>query len=217
MSQNFDQIGLIMQLRNRGFHNTRVLGAMERVPREMFVLPAFAGQAYKDMALPIDCGQTISQPYVVAVMTEMLDVAPEHRVLEIGTGSGYQTAVLAHLAKQVFTIERHDQLRQTAQKRFYKLGLLNITSFTADGRHGLPEHAPFDRIIIAAAAPEIPPALIEQLAENGVLVMPLGDTRESQQLTKITKSADGLISERNLSVRFVPLRKGIAGTKSEDI
>ena len=209
MSQNFDQISLIMHLRNRGVHDTRVLGALERVPREMFVLPAFRAQAYKDMALPIDRGQTISQPYVVAVMSKMLAVEPAHRVLEVGTGSGYQAAVLAHLAAQVYTIERYEALRREAELRFSKLGLVNIDCFTGDGTDGLPDQAPFDRIIITAASDTPPKALIDQLAPDGIMVMPLGDSRETKVLARITKPGGKLSVERLMAVKFVPLRKGV--------
>ena len=209
MSQNYAQISLIMNLRNRVVHDTAVLGALERVPREMFVLPVFRAQAYKDMALPIDCGQTISQPYVVAVMTELLALERTHKVLEVGTGSGYQTAVLANLAGEVYTIERHDALKRTAELRFQKLGLVNIETFAGDGRLGLAEHAPFDRMIITAAAAAPPQALVDQLAPDGILVMPLGHSRDTQSLARITKSGRKLSIERRLPVRFVPLRKGL--------
>ncbi len=210
MSQTSDQISLLMHLRNQGIQDTRVLGALERVPREMFVLPAFRAQAYKDMALPIACGQTISQPYVVAVMSEMLALEPGHKVLEVGTGSGYQTAVLAHLAAQVYTIERHAALADAARIRFVKLGLVNIKSFTDDGTRGLPDQAPFDRIIVTAAAPHPPEALTNQLAADGIMVMPLGERRDNQHLARISKPGGTLSIERQMPVKFVPLRENVA-------
>ena len=156
MASEADQIGLIMQLRRRGIRDTRVLRAIELVPRELFVDPAFAGHAYQDIALPIECGQTISQPYVVAFMTEKLELEPSHKVLEIGTGSGYQAAVLSHLCRHIFTVERWRELQKAADRRFAKLGITNITTIIGDGWIGWPPQAPYDRIIVTAAAPEAP-------------------------------------------------------------
>ena len=167
MASEPDQIGLIMQLRRRGIRDTRVLRAIERVPRELFVDPAFADHAYQDIALPIDCGQTISQPYVVAFMTEKLDLDDSHKVLEIGTGSGYQAAVLSHLCRHVFTVERWRELQKAAGRRFAKLGIANVTTIIGDGWIGWPPQAPYDRIIVTAAAPEPPRALIDQLKPGG--------------------------------------------------
>ncbi|MDH3581455.1 MAG: protein-L-isoaspartate(D-aspartate) O-methyltransferase [Hyphomicrobiales bacterium] len=208
MSSAMDRIGLIMQLRKRGIADTRVLRAMELVPREMFVDQAFLSQAYDDNALPIDCGQTISQPYVVAHMTEMLSPQPDHKVLEIGTGSGYQAAVLSHLCRRVFTVERYRELQKGAEARFQALEIDNITTIIGDGWLGWPPEAPFDRIIVTAAAPEAPEALIEQLGSGGRMIVPLGPTRETQFLTRIDKHDDGIEATELLPVRFVPLVKG---------
>src|SRR4029079_2508821 len=166
MASAQDQIGLIMQLRRRGIRDNAVLRAIERVPRELFVDEAFADHAYQDIALPIDCGQTISQPYVVALMTERLQLDERHKVLEIGTGSGYQTAILARLSRRVFSVERHRELMAEAGLRFEQLSLPNIACRFGDGSKGWPEQAPFDRIIVTAAPAEIPMALVEQLTPD---------------------------------------------------
>ena len=203
-----DRIGLIMQLRKRGIADTRVLRAMELVPREKFVDPSFIDLAYDDNALPIDCGQTISQPYVVAYMTECL--APEHsdRVLEIGTGSGYQAAVLSHLCSRVLTIERYRELQKTAEKNFQDLEIGNITTIIGDGWLGWPPEAPYDRIIVTAAPPDVPEALVEQLKVGGRMIIPLGENRETQFVTQIDKHESGIETTTLLPVRFVPLVKG---------
>ncbi len=203
-----DQIGLIMQLRRRGIRDTGVLRAIERVPREMFVDPAFAGHAYQDIALPIECGQTISQPYVVAFMTEKLELDRTHKVLEIGTGSGYQAAVLSHLCRRVYTVERWRELQKSADRRFAALGITNVTTIIGDGWLGWPPQAPFDRIIVTAAAAEAPQALVEQLKVGGRMIIPLGEDRDRQSLVLIEKSADGLTEASVLPVRFVPLMRG---------
>lgn len=203
-----DQIGLIMQLRHRGIRDTAVLRAMERVPREEFVDPAFADHAYQDIALPIDCGQTISQPYIVAFMTEKLDPKPNHVVLEIGTGSGYQAAVLSHLCRRVFTLERWRELQKSAERRFANLGLTNITTIIGDGWLGWPPQAPFDRIVVTAAAERAPQALIDQLKIGGRMIIPLGETRDTQQLVQIDKTEEGIAAIPLLPVRFVPLMHG---------
>ena len=203
-----DQIALIMLLRRRGIRDTKVLRAIERVPREVFVDPAFADNAYQDIALPIDCGQTISQPYVVAFMTEKLELEPGHKVLEIGTGSGYQAAVLSHLCRRVFTIERWRELQKAAERRFAELGIGNVTSIIGDGYLGWPPQSPFDRIVITAAAAEPPPALLEQLKIGGRMILPLGETRETQALVQIDKTEAGTSFKELLPVRFVPLMRG---------
>jgi protein-L-isoaspartate(D-aspartate) O-methyltransferase len=203
-----DQIGLIMQLRRRGIRDTGVLRAIERVPREMFVDPAFAGHAYQDIALPIECGQTISQPYIVAFMTEKLELDRNHKVLEIGTGSGYQAAVLSHLCRRVYTVERWRELQKSADRRFAALGITNVTTIIGDGWLGWPPQAPFDRIIVTAAAAEAPRALVEQLKVGGRMIIPLGEDRDRQSLVLIEKSADGLTESSVLPVRFVPLMRG---------
>jgi protein-L-isoaspartate(D-aspartate) O-methyltransferase len=192
------------QLIPRGIRDKRVLDAMERVPRHLFVDSATIANAYTDMALPIGEGQTISQPYIVAVMTELLELNGTEKVLEIGTGSGYQAAVLAELSQDVFTIERIASLAEKAKKRFQDLSYVNIHSKADDGTLGWPEEAPFDRIIITAGAPEIPEPLIEQLAEGGIMVVPVGG-RSSQQLLKSRKSGGNLIQEHHTPCVFVPL------------
>ena len=211
MARAQEQIELIMQLRRRGIRDTKVLRAIELVPRELFVDPAFEDHAYKDIALPIECGQTISQPYVVAFMTEHLDLDERHKVLEIGTGSGYQAAVLSHLCRRVYTVERWRELQKAADRRFAELGITNITTIIGDGWLGWPPQAPFDRIIVTAAAPEAPSALIEQLKIGGRMIIPLGETRDTQMLVQIDKSEAGISGIELLPVRFVPLVHGRAG------
>jgi len=205
-----DRMEFLLTLRRRGISDAGVLRAMEEVPREHFVAPGMTQAAYNDQALPIACGQTISQPYVVAYMTEQLHVRPLDRVLEIGTGSGYQAAVLARLAREVVTIERYRTLADTARKRFDQLGIRNIEVLTGDGFLGAPHHAPFDRIIITAAAEEIPQALVDQLAPDGIMVLPLGPHAGPQQLVKLTRTEEGLKREDLILVRFVPMVAGKA-------
>ena len=168
------RLRLLMELRRAGIGDARVLGAIEKTPREQFVPAAFADRAYENVALPIDDGQTISQPYVVALMTEALQLGDRHNVVEIGTGSGYQTAILARLARRVFSIERHRELLRTAERRFDQLRLRNIVCRFGDGTKGWPEQLPYDRVIVTAAAPEIPAALVDGLCPGGVLVAPIG-------------------------------------------
>jgi protein-L-isoaspartate(D-aspartate) O-methyltransferase len=208
MASEPDQIGLIMELRRRGIRDTRVLRAIELVPRELFVDSAFVDHAYQDIALPIDCGQTISQPYVVAFMTEKLELEESHKVLEIGTGSGYQAAVLSHLCRQVFTVERWRELQKAADRRFAMFGLTNVTTIIGDGWIGWPPQAPYDRIIVTAAAPEAPRALVDQLKPRGRMIIPLGETRDTQSLVEIDKTEIGIMQKVLLPVRFVPLLHG---------
>jgi len=208
MASAQDQIGLIMQLRRRGIRDTNVLRAIERVPREMFVDPSFADHAYQDIALPIDCGQTISPPYVVAFMTEQLDLDDRHKVLEIGTGTGYQAAVLSHLCRRLYTVERWRELQKAAERRFAQLHITNVTTIIGDGWLGWPPQAPFDRIIVTAAAQEPPPKLLEQLKVGGRMLIPLGESRDDQQLVMISKTEEGLTQKSLLPVRFVPLVHG---------
>ena len=192
------------QLRGRGVKDERVLAAMGKVPREAFVLGDLAGEAYFDCALPIDCEQTISQPVIVAMMTEALHLTGHQRVLEIGTGSGYQAAVLAELAAAVYSVERHAELARQAGERLQKLGYNNVFLNVGDGSLGWPEEAPFDRIIVTAAAAECPPALWEQLAEGGVLVGPFGPEYE-QALYEMHKVGGQARSKILTGCRFVPL------------
>jgi len=208
MASAQDQIGLIMQLRRRGIRDTRVLRAIERVPRELFVDEAFADHAYQDIALPIECGQTISQPFVVAFMTEKLELDPRHKVLEIGTGSGYQAAVLSYLCRRVYTVERWRELQKAAEQRLAQLKIANVTTIIGDGWLGWPPQAPFDRIIVTAAALDAPAALLDQLKEGGRMIIPLGETRDAQSLVQIDKTEEGLVETPLLPVRFVPLVHG---------
>ncbi|MFQ5626981.1 MAG: protein-L-isoaspartate(D-aspartate) O-methyltransferase, partial [Methyloligellaceae bacterium] len=168
----------------------------------------FVDQAYADSALPIACGQTISQPYVVAYMSEQLGAERDDIVLEVGTGSGYQSAILSHLCKHVYTIERYKELQKNASANLNKLGISNVTTIIGDGWLGWPPHAPYDRIIVTAAAPEPPEALLEQLKAGGRMILPLGETRETQFITLIDKTEDALEHKELLPVRFVPLVKG---------
>ena len=200
---------LILELRRAGVADTRVLGAIERVPRELFVPPAFRERAYENVALPIGHHQTISQPYIVALMTEALDVTERHIVLEIGTGSGYQAAVLGRLARRVFTVERHRAMVTAAEERFRQLRLNNITCRFGDGTKGWPEQSRFDRIIVTAAASSIPDALLASLAEDGVLVAPVGEEKRGQTLLRVRRTAAGFAAEELGAVRFVPLVAGL--------
>jgi protein-L-isoaspartate(D-aspartate) O-methyltransferase len=187
-----------------------VLRALDEVPREHFVGQEFQDTAYSDQALPIACGQTISQPYVVAYMTDMLQVKPEHRVLEIGTGSGYQAAVLSRLAAEVVTIERYRTLADVARTRLKTLGYKNVEVLLGDGLEGAPARAPFDRIIVTAAAEEIPQALVGQLAVGGIMILPLGPHGGAQRLVRIVMTPQGMKQEDLIGVRFVPLLPGRA-------
>jgi protein-L-isoaspartate(D-aspartate) O-methyltransferase len=200
----------LLQLRQRGITDAAVLRAMDEVPREHFVGNDMLDLAYADQALPIACGQTISQPFVVAYMTEKLDVKPQHRVLEVGTGSGYQAAVLSRLAREVYTIERYRTLAEAARVRLETLGLSNVTVVVGDGEQGLPQHAPFDRIVVTAAAEEIPEALAEQLVPDGIMVLPLGQHDGIQRIVRLRKRETGLDREEFIPVRFVPLLAGRA-------
>lgn len=192
------------QLIPRGIKDKRVLDAMQRVPRHLFVDESSILNAYSDMALPIGEGQTISQPYMVAVMTELLELTGTEKVLEIGTGSGYQAAILAELAREVYTIERIAPLTEMAKKKFEVLAYTNVHTRIGDGTMGWPEEAPFERIIITAGAPDIPESLIGQLSDGGIIVVPVGSLY-SQQLLKARKSRDGLTTEYHTPCVFVPL------------
>ena len=208
--ESVERMEFLLTLRRRGISDQGVLRAMDEVPREHFVEPTYTEAAYADQALPIACGQTISQPYVVAYMTEQLGVRPEHRVLEVGTGSGYQAAVLSRLAREVVTIERYRTLADAARSRLATLGYGNVEVVVGDGLAGAPVRAPFDRIIVTAAAETIPEALVEQLAEGGVMVLPLGPHAGHQELVKLTKTGDGVVRDDLIAVRFVPLLPGRA-------
>ena len=196
---------LLEELKRSGIKDKRVLSALEATPREWFMASGMQKNAYYNAAFPIGQGQTISQPYIVAFMTEALRLTPECHVLEIGTGSGYQTAILLQLAKQVYTVERHKPLLTEAEERLAKLGIQNVTAKCGDGSKGWKEYAPFDRIIVTAAARHIPPLLTEQLKAGGVMVIPVEGDRYGQELLKVTKTAKGIVTERLLGVVFVPL------------
>ena len=200
----------LLTLRRRGIADQGVLRAMDEVPRERFVEPTFADSAYADQALPIACGQTISQPYVVAYMTEQLEMELHHRVLEVGTGSGYQAAVLSHLAREVVSVERYRTLAEEARERLKALGYENVDIVVGDGFAGVPDRAPYDRIIVTAAAETIPEALLDQLADGGIMILPLGSHDGSQHIIKLTKSVTGIRRENLIPVRFVPMLPGKA-------
>jgi protein-L-isoaspartate(D-aspartate) O-methyltransferase len=208
--ESVGRMQFLLMLRRRGISDAAVLRALDEVPREHFVDGDLAGAAYADRALPIACGQTISQPYVVAYMSEQLGLRPQHRVLEIGTGSGYQAAILSRLAREVVTIERYRTLAERARVRFETLGYGNVEVRVGDGLNGVAEQAPFDRIIVTAAAETVPGALVEQLAEDGVMILPLGPHNGVQCLVRLTKSASGFKREDLIDVRFVPLLPGQA-------
>jgi protein-L-isoaspartate(D-aspartate) O-methyltransferase len=208
-----DRVGrmeFLLGLRRHGIMDAAVLRAMDEVPREHFVISSHADIAYADQALPIACGQTISQPYVVAYMTERLAVKPEHRVLEVGTGSGYQAAVLSRLCREVITIERYRTLAEAARGRLATLGYSNVEVVVGDGLAGVPEKAPFDRIIVTAAAEQVPQALVDQLGEGGIMVLPLGPHDDAQVIVTLTKTPQGLQRDNLIGVRFVPLLPGKA-------
>ena len=197
-------------LRSRGVTDARVLTAMERIDRGQFVRGLFAERAYDDMPLPIACGQTISQPSVVGLMTQALSVQPRDTVLEVGTGSGYQAAILSQLARRVYTVDRFRRLVREAQDLFRELGLVNITAFAADGSRGLPDQAPFDRILVTAAAEDPPGPLLAQLKVGGIMVVPVGQSDAVQSLIKVTKTAEkGFDYQEIRPVRFVPLVEGL--------
>jgi len=207
------RIRLIMHLRRSGIVDHRVLGAIERVPREAFVPPAFIDQAYEDTALPIGLGQTISQPLTVALMTQALEVGDRDKVLEVGTGSGYQAVVLARLCRRLYTVERHKPLYAQALARFAELRLHNITARQGDGTRGWPEQAPFQRIIVTAAhgdGREPPRALLDQLAVGGVLVIPMGDEKRNQHIVRYRLTEEGPTREDLWPTRFVPLLPEVA-------
>jgi len=196
-------------LRSKGVTDIRVLTAMERIDRGTFVKGLFADRAYEDMPLPISCGQTISQPSVVALMTQALAVTPRDKVLEVGTGSGYQAAILSQLARRVYTVDRHRRLVREAQELFLALDLTNITAFAADGSFGMADQAPFDRIMVTAAAEDPPGPLLAQLRIGGIMVVPVGQSDTVQSLIKVTRHETGFEYDELRPVRFVPLVEGL--------
>ena len=207
---------LIFALRTHGVTDPRVLDAMERTPRAAFLDRSFRDRAWEDIALPIACGQTISQPSVVGIMTQALGATARCKVLEVGAGSGYQAAVLARLARRVYSVERHRPLaRQAREVVEHALGLSNVAIVSGDGAAGLPEQAPFDRIIVTAAAEDVPSLLLQQLRVGGVMVLPVGQSDDVQQLLRIEKTQAGLDYAELSPVRFVPLLEGVAADVAE--
>ncbi|WP_293447942.1 protein-L-isoaspartate(D-aspartate) O-methyltransferase [Planktotalea sp.] len=199
----------LFALRSKGVTDARVLTAMEKVDRAAFIRGLFAERAYEDMPLPIPCGQTISQPSVVGLMTQALKAGPRDTVLEVGTGSGYQAAVLSHVARRVYTVDRHKRLVNEAREVFDALNITNITAFTADGSHGLPDQAPFDRILVTAAAEDPPGPLLAQLKVGGIMVLPVGQSDAVQSLIRVTRDERGFEYDELRPVRFVPLIEGL--------
>ena len=201
---------LLFALRSAGVTEPRVLHAMERTDRAHFLRGLFAERAHEDVPLPIPCGQTISQPSVVGLMTQALDIQPRDKVLEIGTGSGYQAAILSLLARRVYSVDRWRPLVQQAREVFERLGLHNITALVGDGSHGLPDQAPFDRILVTAAAEDPPGPLLAQLRIGGIMVLPVGQSDTVQTLLRVTRTAEkGFDYDELRPVRFVPLVEGI--------
>jgi len=197
---------LVQHLRtNIGIKDEKVLAAMGAIPRHIFIPEALRGQAYKDNALPIAAKQTISQPAIVARMTELLELEPDHRVLEIGAGSGYQTAVIASIARRVFAVERINELYSTALPRLRSLGFNNVSMICSDGTEGWKTYAPYDRILVAAGGPEIPQPLVDQLVIGGKLILPVGEERETQRLVRVTRTGQGFSKEDFGPCAFVPL------------
>lgn len=214
VEDNYRQRGLrkqlVLELSQKGIQNKQVLEAIMAVPRHLFLDKAFEEWAYKDNAFPIDCDQTISQPYTVAFQTSLLDLQPKDKVLEIGTGSGYQACVLLEMGVKVYTIERHKTLYDKTEKLLTKIGYKSIRTFFGDGYLGLPRFAPFDKILITAAVPEIPTTLIDQLKPGGILVIPLDDHKQSQTMMRIYKLQDGRLKKESFGqFRFVPMLQGV--------
>lgn len=199
----------LFALRSKGVTDARVLSAMEKIDRGPFIRGLFSERAYEDMPLPIACGQTISQPSVVGLMTQALKIEPRDKILEVGTGSGYQAAILSQLARRVYTVDRHKRLVREASAIFNDLNLTNITPVTADGSFGLPDQAPFDRILVTAAAEDPPGPLLAQLKTGGIMVVPVGQSDTVQHLIRVTRSETGFDYDELAPVRFVPLVEGL--------
>ena len=199
----------LFSLRSKGVTDAKVLTAMEKIDRAEFVRGYFSDRAYDDMPLPIACGQTISQPSVVGLMTQALRITPRDKVLEVGTGSGYQAAILSQLARRVYTVDRHRRLVRSAHQTFDALGLVNIIAFAADGSFGLPDQAPFDRILVTAAAEDPPGPLLAQLKIGGIMVVPVGQSDTVQSLIRVTRHETGFDYDELRPVRFVPLIEGL--------
>ncbi|MBK18863.1 MAG: protein-L-isoaspartate O-methyltransferase [Rhodospirillaceae bacterium] len=210
------KIRLVMELRQQGITDQAVLSAIEKVPREAFVPESFHDQAYENTALPIGHGQTISQPSVVGFMTQALEIGPRMKILEVGTGCGYQAAVLAGLCRRVYSIERFRELLREAEKRLLDLRVNNVTTKWGDGASGWPEQAPFDRMILTAAATEVPQELLDQMSENGIIIAPVGETSREQTLIRMRHMPDNTWEKEELwPVRFVPMLDGKVGDNSE--
>lgn len=201
---------LILDLRQAGVTDDRIIDVMESIPREMFVPEALRRNAYDDSALPIGHHQTVSQPSVVARMTQALEVGDRMKVLEIGTGSGYQAVILSKFCRRLYTVERHRPLLQQAEARFHELRIHNITTWCGDGSHGWPDQAPFDRIMVTAAAIDVPPVLVAQLKEGGIMVVPVGHSDRDQRLIRVVKHGDEIETEDMGAVRFVPFVDDVA-------
>jgi protein-L-isoaspartate(D-aspartate) O-methyltransferase len=199
----------LFALRSKGVTDMRVLNAMEKIDRGPFIRGYFAHRAYEDMPLPIACGQTISQPSVVGLMTQALRISARDKVLEVGTGSGYQAAILSQLARRVYTVDRHKRLVAEASEIFRELDLTNITAVTGDGSFGLPDQAPFDRILVTAAAEDPPGPLLAQLKIGGIMVLPVGQSDTVQSLIRVTRHENGFDYDELRPVRFVPLVEGL--------
>ena len=206
------QMRFLFQLRSRGVTDPRVLAVMEQIDRGLFVRGQFSDRSYEDTPLPIPCGQTISQPSVVGLMTQALNPGPRDTVLEIGTGSGYQAAILSGLCRRVYTVDRHRRLVIEAEALFQKLGIYNIPAQVADGSRGLPDQAPFDRILVTAAAEDPPGPLLAQLKIGGIMVVPVGQSDAVQTLIRVTRSESGFAYDELRQVRFVPLVEGLGQT-----
>jgi len=210
MSDDEKKLKLILALRRRGIKDSRVLKTIETIDRRMFLDGIFRSRSLDDVPLPINCGQTISQPSVVAMMTEQLELNRRCKVLEIGTGSGYQTAILSKLSRRVYSIERHENLKKKAEKLLYQNGFKNVTTILGDGSLGVETQAPFDRIILTAAAEDVPKILLQQLKIGGIMVLPVGLPQSDQTLIRVRKKAVKVIYDEIAKVRFVPLVEGIA-------
>ena len=202
----------VFQLRSRGVMDKRVLAAMEKIDRASFLTGHFADRAYEDVPLPIASGQTISQPSVVGMMTQALEVSARDKVLEVGTGSGYQAAILSQLGRRIYTIDRHRSLTRAASALLTQLDLHNITVISGDGSFGLPEQAPFDRILVTAAAEDPPGPLLAQMRMGGIMIVPVGQSDTVQTLIKVRRTEDGFDYQELQPVRFVPLVEGLAET-----
>lgn len=199
----------VYAIRSKGVTDSKVLTAMENVDRAEFVRGIFTERAYEDMPLPISCGQTISQPSIVGIMTQALNLQPRDKVLEVGTGSGYQAAILAQLVRRVYTVDRYKRLVDEAEATFAKLKIANITARVADGSHGQPEQSPFDKILVTAASEDPPSTLLAQLRVGGIMVLPVGQSDAVQSLIRVTRTEVGYDYDELRSVRFVPLLEGL--------